>query len=218
MTPTPTLVKEVLPMTALAHDRARDSHDMPGLDEVLWRAWQAMELPEGYRVEIVEGFIEVSPTGRRRHAVLANRLRDALVLHLTGGRFAAYQDTNVIHDRKVFSPDVLIAPRDLEETRDLEGLGVDVSGVVLVAEVVSPGHEDRARDRVRKRRAYARAGIAVYVLVEDSDGHGSVTVLSSPVPEEAVYTTEVRVGYGTDVEVPEGPAKGMVIGESITGS
>ncbi|WP_232107944.1 MULTISPECIES: hypothetical protein [Streptomyces] len=33
------------------------------LDEVLWQAWKAMELPEGYRAEIIEGAIEVSPTG-----------------------------------------------------------------------------------------------------------------------------------------------------------
>lgn len=203
-------------MTAPAHDDAPDSHDMPALDEVLWGAWQAMELPEGYRAEIVEGFIEVSPTSRRRHTVLVNRLRDALVLHLAGSGFAAYQDTNVVHGRKVFIPDVLVAPADLDESPDPEGLGVDASGVALVAEVVSPGHDDRQRDPVRKRRACARADIPVYVVVDDHDGHGSVTVLSSPLPAEATCTTELRVAYGTELTIPEGPAKGLVIGEAIT--
>ncbi|MFI2203620.1 hypothetical protein ACH47Z_23150 [Streptomyces sp. NPDC020192] len=58
-------------MTALAHERPEtmskapaDSLNGPDLDEVLWQAWKAMELPEGYRAEIIEGAIEVSPTGR----------------------------------------------------------------------------------------------------------------------------------------------------------
>ncbi|WP_327414508.1 hypothetical protein [Streptomyces sp. NBC_01233] len=36
------------------------------LDDVLWQAWKAMELPEGYHAEIVEGFIEESITGALR--------------------------------------------------------------------------------------------------------------------------------------------------------
>lgn len=30
---------------------------MTSLDKVLWRVWKAMELPEGYRAEIIEGVI-----------------------------------------------------------------------------------------------------------------------------------------------------------------
>ncbi|MFJ1568134.1 hypothetical protein ACIOG8_28640 [Streptomyces erythrochromogenes] len=64
-----------------------------------------MELPEGYHAEIVEGFIEVSPTGRYSHGRTANRLRRALDKALHGGEFAAHQDLNVIHGRKVWIPD-----------------------------------------------------------------------------------------------------------------
>jgi hypothetical protein len=39
-----------------------------------------MELPEGYRAEIIEGAIEVSPTGRFSHGQIINLLRDDLVL------------------------------------------------------------------------------------------------------------------------------------------
>ncbi len=186
------------------------------LDQVLWQAWKAMKLPEGYRAEIIEGSIEVSPTGRRRHAVLANRLRDALVLFLQNTEYAAYQDTNVIHGLKSVIPDVLIASKDLDEAPDPEGLGVDARGVLLVVEVVSPGYDDRKRDRERKRRAHARAGIPVYVLVDDHDEDGKVTVLTRPEPAHARYAGELSLPYGTDPVVPEGPAKGFTIGEEIT--
>ncbi|MFE6742798.1 hypothetical protein [Streptomyces tubercidicus] len=83
--------------------------------------------------------------------------------------------------------------------------------------MVSPGHDGIERDRERKRRAYSRAGIPVYVLIDDHDRHGTVTVLAAPRPDEAVYMNVHRVAYGTDVTIPEGPAKGFVIGEAITG-
>ncbi|MEU5923721.1 Uma2 family endonuclease [Streptomyces antimycoticus] len=213
-------------MTALAHEPCPTVDDglspaagqeSVSLDEVLWQAWKAMELPEGYRAEIVEEFIEVSPTGRRRHSVIINRLRDALVVHLADSDHRAYQDLNVIHRRKVFIPDLAIAPRDLDEIPDEEDLGVDASGVAAVFEVVSPGHEARSRDRKRKRRAYARAGIPLYVLIDDFDGDGTVVILTAPDPDKAVYADEHRVPYGTDAVIPDGPAKGFVIGEAVVG-
>ena len=67
-------------MTAIAHERPETMTETqtefsngPDLDEVLWQVWKAMELPEGYRAEIIEGAIEVSPTARRSHGLIANR-------------------------------------------------------------------------------------------------------------------------------------------------
>ncbi|MEW2392828.1 Uma2 family endonuclease [Streptomyces venezuelae] len=206
-------------MTALAHEVTPVvDNPVPDLDEVLWQAWKAMDLPEGYRAEIIEGAIEVSPTGRRRHTVLINRLRRVLEAHLKDSGHAPYQDGNVIHGRKSWIPDVFIAPDDLDEIPDEEDLGVDVAGVAMVVEVVSPGRRNIERDRVRKRREYARAGIPVYVIVDDFDQDGAVFVLSMPDPKKATYEDEHRVPYGTEAVVPSGPAKGLVIGEEITRS
>lgn len=44
-----------------------------------------------------------------------------------------------------------------------------------------------------------------------------MTVLTAPDPRKATYEAEVRMPYGTDVIIPEGPAKGFVIGVAITG-
>lgn len=187
------------------------------LDEFLWQVWKTMDPPEGYRAEIIEGALEVSPTGRLSHAQIVNRLRDALVHFLAEGEYAAYQDTNVIFRRKGWIPDAFIAPKDLEPYADPEGLGVDAAAVRLVFEVVSPGKRNQDRDRDRKRREYARAGIPVYVLIDDYDGQGAVTLLTTPRPDKADWEDIHRVPYGTDVTIPEGPAKGFVIGEAITG-
>ncbi|MFF8314202.1 Uma2 family endonuclease [Streptomyces lydicus] len=208
-------------MTALAQEAPVTTPEIttpgPDLDEYLWQTWKAMELPEGLHAEIIEGSIEVSPTGRYAHGQIANRLRRAIDKHLGEGECAAYQDMNVVHDRKVWIPDCFIAPEDPEEHVTEDGLGVKASAVQLIVEVVSPGHDGLERDRERKRRAYARAGIPVYVIIDDYDGHGTVTVLTTPHPDEAVYADAHCVAYGTDVIIPEGPAKGFVIGEAITG-
>jgi hypothetical protein len=199
-------------MSAPAHETPCD----PGLDEVLWQAWKAMDLPEGYRAEIIEGSIEVSPTGRRRHGVLIHRLRRALEAHLSDSDADVYQDINVIHGRKVCIPDLFLGPADLDEIPDEEGLGVDATQVPLVAEIVSPGMEARRRDHIRKQRWYALAGIPVYVVIDDFDDEGTVTVFSGPDPEKGTYATKTTVSYGTTVAIPDGPAKGLEITGTLT--
>ncbi|MFE6891918.1 Uma2 family endonuclease [Streptomyces sp. NPDC057694] len=207
-------------MTALAQERPEsmpEDADVSELDKTLWQAWTAMELPEGYHAEIIEGAIDVSPTGRVTHAQAANRVRRALDRFLSGGDYAAHQDTNVTHRLKAWIPDVFVGPEDLELYADEDGLGVAAKAVSLVVEVVSPGKHNQDRDRVRKRREYARAEIPVYVLIDDYDDGGTVTVLSDPRSGRADWAVVHRAPYGTEVTVPEGPAKGFVIGEEITG-
>ncbi|MFF0037621.1 Uma2 family endonuclease [Streptomyces mirabilis] len=215
-------------MTALAHERPETmpetrtesvspAENGPDLDEVVWQAWKAMELPEGYRAEIIEGAIEVSPTGRYSHGQIINLLRDDLAVFLKDGDFVARNDMNVIHEGSAWVPDLFIIPRGTDRYVTADGLGVTAAAVRLVIEVVSPGKRGQGRDRVKKRREYARAGIPVYVIIDDHDNQGTVTVLTEPQPEKADWVGVHRVPYGTDVTVPEGPAKGFVIGETITG-
>ncbi|WP_327316691.1 Uma2 family endonuclease [Streptomyces sp. NBC_01235] len=187
------------------------------VEKVVWKAWKAMELPEGYRAEIVEGVIEVSSNGGFAHAQVANRLWDALADFLRDSEYGAWSVTDVIHRRTAWTPDVLVAPRDGKPGAAKGGLGLKASAVRMVVEVVSPGKRDQERDRFGKRRDYARAGIPVYVLVDDYDGQGAVTLFTMPQPDRADWEDIHRVPYGTDVTIPEGPAKGFVIGEAITG-
>lgn len=211
-------------MTALAHERPETMSDaqaeflnMSDPDEGLWQVWKAMELPEGYRAEIIEGAIEVSPTGRRSHGQIANRVRRALDKFLDGSEYACHQDVNLIHKRKAWIPDAFVAPEDTEPCGDEEDMGVRADSVHLVIEVVSPGKTNQDRDRIRKRREYARAGIPMYLLIDDYDGQGAVTLFTGPRPDKADWEDIHRVPYGTEVTIPEGPAKGFVIGEAITG-
>ncbi|MFB0630047.1 Uma2 family endonuclease [Streptomyces sp. AB3(2024)] len=200
-------------------ERARgvDSYE-PDIGEVLWRAWKAMVLPEGYRAEVLGEAIDVSAPAGRRPGILVDRLRKALEAPLAGGGLVAHQGGNVIHRREGCVPDLFVGPEDLDEIPDEEGLGVDATRVPLVAEVVSPGADAHRRDHIRKQRWYAQAGVPVYLVIDDFDGQGTVTVFSGPAPERAAYATKTTVAYGTPVVVPDGPGiKGLEITEALTG-
>ncbi|RLU94690.1 hypothetical protein CTZ27_18435 [Streptomyces griseocarneus] len=61
-------------------------------------------------------------------------------------------------------------------------------------------------------------GCSVPCSPREFDGDGAVVLLTEPDPDRAAYAGEQRVPYGTDAVVPAGPAKGFVIGESVTGA
>ncbi|MEU6234571.1 Uma2 family endonuclease [Kitasatospora sp. NPDC047058] len=187
------------------------------LDQALWQVWKAMDVPEGFRAEIIEGAIEMSPTGGVRHATINRRIVLALHDHLRGSGWAPGFDSNIIHGLKVVIPDVYVAPDDLEEIEHPEGGCILASGVAVVVETVSPGSKNSQRDVVLKHRAYASAGIPVYVIIDDFDDGGAVTVLTNPDTERRSYARSERTPYGEEAVIPEGPAKGFVIGPEITG-
>ncbi|MEU6662444.1 Uma2 family endonuclease [Streptomyces sp. NPDC046821] len=218
-------------MTALAAERPRTMPDiatqaenapfdegLSELEKVVWQAWKAMELPEGYHAEIIEGAIEVSPTGRFSHGQIINLLRDELVFFLKETDFVARNDINVVHKGSAWVPDLFIVPRDVDRFVTADGLGITAAAVRLVVEVVSPGKRNQDRDRVRKRREYARAGIPVYVIIDDHDAQGTVTVLTEPRSDKGDWVGVHQVPYGTEVIIPEGPAKGFTLDEAITGA
>ncbi|MFI7385108.1 Uma2 family endonuclease [Streptomyces sp. NPDC049813] len=191
---------------------------LSALDTVVWQTWKAVKLPEGYHAEIIEGTIEVSPTGCFAHGQIVNLLRDELVPFLKETDFVVRNDMNVVHRGSAWIPDLFIVPRDIDRHVTADGLGITAAAVRLVVEVVSPGARNQDRDRVKKRRAYARAGIPVYVIIDDHDAEGTVTVLTEPRPDREDWAGVHQVPYGTEVVLPEGPAKGFVVGEAITGA
>ncbi|MEV5318701.1 Uma2 family endonuclease [Streptomyces sp. NPDC052687] len=155
---------------------------------------------------------------RRCHLDRSRTREIALDRFPEGGEYACHQDTDVIHQRRAWIPDALVAPEDLEPHADEGGLGIKSSAVQVIVEVVSPGKRHQDRDRIRKRREYARAGIPLYLLIDDYGGQGAVTVSTRPRADKADWEDIHRVPYGTDITVREGPAKGFVVGEAITGA
>jgi Uma2 family endonuclease len=72
--------------------------------------------------------------------------------------------------------------------------------LILVCEITSPS--TRHRDLDQKLSSYAAAGIPIYLLVDNLDGDGYVTVFSMPDGNQA-YKTQATVRFGEPLRLPE---------------
>ncbi|MFE6049666.1 Uma2 family endonuclease [Kitasatospora sp. NPDC056446] len=185
-------------------------------DQRLWEAWKAMTVPKHVRAEIDEDSITISVIGDARHAAVSRRLRRMLKNHLGGTGHKPTQGRHVIAGSKAMMPDFAVAPSGTRRIEHPDGVGLLACGIPLVGEIVWPDC-CIGRERDLKQRAYASAGIPVYVIIDDYDHGGTVTVLTCPDSERGAYASSTRTPYGKEAVIPEGPAKGFVIGPGITG-
>ncbi|MEV6066393.1 Uma2 family endonuclease [Nocardia sp. NPDC052001] len=79
-----------------------------------------------------------------------------------------------------------------------QGNWVDADSVLMVVEVTSYDSDTDRRDRVEKPRAYAEAGIPIYLLI---DRDTCETIVYSH-PADGVYSSPMRLPFGARVELP----------------
>ncbi|KUJ65713.1 hypothetical protein ACZ90_44315 [Streptomyces albus subsp. albus] len=181
-------------MTAMAHE------PVPTQEELLLESFLALETPEGFKAELIEGEIIVSPApdGDHQDAI------DLIVVQVYGRSRVPMQqsgNTGLILPRGGLCPknhaipDITFAPRELRLFRGAPSW-MPCTGVAMVAEVISTRP---AGDRIAKRHCYARGGIPLYLLVDREEG--MVTLLSEPVSED--YTEVHSAAFGKPITLPE---------------
>ena len=118
-----------------------------------------LELPLGYKAELIEGEISVVPPPNGEHEAFFVQLN--YEFHRQGG-WRVSGGTGLITPLGRFIPDLTVARREFflpapqDHWRHPEG-------VELVAEITS---SNPSNDRDAKRRGYAAAGIPLYLLVD----------------------------------------------------
>jgi Uma2 family endonuclease len=127
-------------------------------------AWAAFEVPEGYRAEIIQGELVVTPAPSFDHALVATalfRLFDALLpadLRVMWGLEWLLDERGLVAAAP--QPDLLVLPR----------ANRSVSALVLAVEVLSPSDRGRIETGVTriegKRLDYARQGLPHYLEVD----------------------------------------------------
>ncbi|MFJ2032608.1 Uma2 family endonuclease [Streptosporangium sp. NPDC087985] len=155
------------------------------------------ELPN-LKIEFIGERVIVSPSGTPEHASRAMLLARALFPTADGhawGVWTGMIDVCLEGSRDMVIPDVVVAPRDAPRWGTRELLS---SGLILVAEVVSPGtaHDDRTI----KPGAYASGRVPVMVLIDPECSPARITVFSDP--GEGRYRTSVSVELGDKVLIP----------------
>ncbi|WP_323380034.1 Uma2 family endonuclease [Streptomyces alkaliphilus] len=154
-------------------------------------------VPEGWRVELIDGETHVSPPPDGCHGETVAEVARGITLGAVDTRLRVYTGVGLRipgrgrPDR--FIPDVVVAPKGSFAT-SAEYHAPDA--VVLVGEVTSSSTADR--DRGPKRRGYARAGTPAYLLVDLTTAE--TILLSEPVGDE--YRTHRRVPLAASLRLP----------------
>lgn len=180
-------------MTAMAHE------PMVKHEDILLEGFLALETPTGFKAELIEGEIVVTPPtdgDHEDHLSTVNRqvLRESVTdMEWSGYKGLALSATGD-QPRDHVIPDATIAPRALRLFRGAAPW-MPSDGVAMVIEVTSskPRH-----DREGKRRGYARAGIPLYLLVDR--GKSTVTLFSEP--ESGDYHKSHCLPFGKPVPLP----------------
>jgi len=137
----------------------------------------SFDTPEGYRAELIDGEIVVTPPPDGNHERCIMRIvKQVLASSATPMDFSRQKGliVPVAEGRGRVIPDITFAPAKLD--------------------LSSPDH-----DRNAKRRAYAAAQIPLYLLVDRQ--HHEVTLYGDSVRNEYTSSSTVRLGGG--VKLPE---------------
>ena len=153
-------------------------------------------VPRGWRVELIEGQIHVTPPANAEHEDFVSGMheqvrdhrRDVRMYHGIGLKLSGPDPSlRVI-------PDLVVAPKRAFQA-ELEWH--DPDPVLLVAEVTS---KSTARnDRLKKLRGYARAGIPLYLLIDREAG--VVSVFSKP--KAGQYARSESATLGEKIMLPK---------------
>jgi Uma2 family endonuclease len=155
------------------------------------RTWGEIKAPVGWRPEITPDRVFISPPPSSAHILIAETVDRAFVSALDDdlGVFHALS-VGVSSVGGIFMPDLSLIARERVPQDDEP---VASEHVVLVVEITSRANADR--DRRLKRRAYARGGVAQYLLIDAYDEDGPTVSLFSN-PAGGVYRRMVGVAFG----------------------
>jgi Uma2 family endonuclease len=185
--------KEGRDMTAMAHEPLTQ-------EEVLLEGFLALDAPEGFRAELIEGEIVVTPPPDGEHEKYISRIvrqvikRSRTEMDFSGNKGLRLKSEEACPKNHVI-PDVTFAPLEIDL---LGGAGswMPCDEVAMVLEVTSTRPQ---ADPEAKRRCYARGGIPLYLLADRDTSQ--VTLFSDP--EKDDYREHCTLPFGKPLTLPE---------------
>lgn len=131
-----------------------------------WTVDDLLEMPDdGYRRELFDGMLIVTPPAARPHVVTSVLLRRLLDRAMPDWLTAVTDNVGVyFSDNEFLVPDLIVINEDSLGGR---GRGFRPDEVILAVEIVSPGNP--RNDYVFKNKIYAMHGIGHYWIVDEKD-------------------------------------------------
>ncbi|MCH5675877.1 Uma2 family endonuclease [Streptomyces gilvus] len=147
--------------------------------------------PEGYKVEIVEGAIFMTPQRDTHWEIILDIVEQ---LRTKYPRRRVKSDVRIDYPGHLngFATDVTLVAEGAEKNEKGLWLRQDVE---FVAEVISKGTAQN--DYGPKKAAYARAEVPVYLIADPYQGKCHLFTQ----PKDGDYMTETTVGFGGDVDL-----------------
>jgi len=167
-----------------------ESDNTSTLDEMFERL-ETMPVPEGYKVEIVEGTVYMSPQRDTHWEIIADIYEQ---LRTKYPRQRVKSDVRIDYPGHLngFATDVTVVAEGAVKT---EGGHWSYEDVEFVAEVISKG--TAANDYGPKKAAYATAEVPVYVIADPYQGRCHIYTD----PKGSDYEVETKVAFGKDVDL-----------------
>ncbi|MGV9266836.1 Uma2 family endonuclease [Kitasatospora sp. NPDC003701] len=184
-------------MSAVAHEQPIS--DSPSEEDILLEGFLSLHSPEGFRAELIEGEIIVTPPPDGDHedyiGLLIDQVGRRAEVHMqvSGGKGLRLVSGGLCPKNHVV-PDATFAPMELRLFRGAPSW-MDPQGVAMVAEVTSTKPD---QDRIAKRHCYARAAIPLYLLIDREKSQ--VTIFGKPLRDE--YTEVHIAAFGEPLDLP----------------
>ncbi|WP_338057931.1 Uma2 family endonuclease [Streptomyces abyssalis] len=173
-----------------------ETPDGPPGFEALCRTLLSMDVPDGYRAEIIGGNIVMSPWSKGYYFGVMEAIREQLRPHLPEGETCG--DAPFLFtfpgEERAYGPDFYVAARNAFDTTKRY---IDGDALSLVAELTS--RSTRTADWEDKLRVYGRTRVPVYLLLDMEEE--SATVFSTPSAKG--YTAHTTVPFGKTLHIPE---------------
>lgn len=180
-------------MTAMAHEPISQA-------DVLLEGFLALDTPEGFRAELIEGEIVVTPPPDGDHedyiGLIVTQVirRSRTDMQFSGNKGLKLKSGGACPKNHVI-PDGTFAPTELRLYRGADPW-MPCDGVAMVVEVTSTKPQ---ADREAKRRCYARGGVPLYLLVDRETS--SITLFGDPEDDE--YREHRTRPLGKPLTLPE---------------
>ncbi|MER7723684.1 Uma2 family endonuclease [Streptomyces sp. NPDC096323] len=174
-------------------------HEPLSQGEVLLEGFLALDTPEGFRAELIEGEIVVTPPPDGDHedyisVIMKQVIRQARTdMDFSGNKGLKLRSGGGCPKNHVI-PDGTFAPTELRLYRGADPW-MPCEGVALVVEVAS---SKPAADRTSKRPRYARGPVPLYLLVDREQS--SVTLFSDPQGDD--YRQHCTIPFGKPIRLP----------------
>ncbi|AUA11286.1 hypothetical protein CFP59_03397 [Streptomyces malaysiensis subsp. malaysiensis] len=167
-----------------------DSSDERTLD-AMFEWLEKMPVPEGFKVEIVEGHIFMSQQ-RNTHWDITADIYDQLRAQFPRTRIKSDVRIDYPGHLNGFATDVTLVAKGA--AMDAKGLW-RYQDVEFVAEVISKG--TAANDYGPKKAAYAEAGVPIYLIADPYTGKCHLFTE----PKEGDYLSELSIHFGQDLDL-----------------